>query len=364
MVLETDADLADPTVAELVAAIEPEWHVQRIRRYESGTDFVARVSLAGRHAPRRVVLKATTAGLVEPACARTEPLMLRALADEPLIPVPRLYGAVQDHPDFPAPFYLVEWKHGQLIEDDDRIPESRRRSIMRQAGRILAQLHEQFEFDRFGSLEATDDHIQVLDTDESPAYDEFGAWLWNSANDALAALESGGGYFPDMATVEGRFTDLVDPARTVLEQQTGQLAVPESPTVCHTDFRFGNLLVDPLAGRITAVLDWANLLAGDPLYDLAFAESMLLAPERDGPQLTGTLRNDIRTSYVVHRPGFTIDESAQERVSLYQFVWRLHAMACLPLWYQHISAEARDKREGEHRAAVKRYLDRHSMVSS
>ena len=360
MVLETDADLADATVAKLVAAIEPDWHVQGIRRYDSGTDFVARVSLTGRHAPRWAVLKATTAGLVDPACARTEPLLLRALADVQMIPVPTLYGAVQAHPDFPAPFYLMELKHGQLLENGgDRIPDSRRRSIMRQAGRILAHLHKQFKFNRFGSLEGKHEHLQVLDTDDTPSYDAFGTWLWGSANDALEALEAGGGYFPDMATVEGRFTDLVDPARTVLERRTGQLEVPESPTVCHTDFRFGNLLVDPLAGRITAVLDWANLLAGDPLYDLAFAESMLLSPERDGPQLTASFRNAIRTSYAAHRPNFSFDEAADDRLSLYQFVWRLHAMACLPLWYQHASEEEREMREAEHRAAVTGYMDCH-----
>jgi hygromycin-B 4-O-kinase len=43
---------------------------------------------------------------------------------------------------------------------------------------------------------------------------------------------------------------------------------PEKRALIHNDFQFENILSD--AGRITGVIDWANALYGDPLYDVAW----------------------------------------------------------------------------------------------
>jgi hygromycin-B 4-O-kinase len=45
-------------------------------------------------------------------------------------------------------------------------------------------------------------------------------------------------------------------------------AVPEERGVVHEDLLAGNVLIAD--DRVTAVLDWGNSLAGDPLYDLAW----------------------------------------------------------------------------------------------
>ncbi|HYI14149.1 MAG TPA: phosphotransferase, partial [Thermomicrobiales bacterium] len=43
---------------------------------------------------------------------------------------------------------------------------------------------------------------------------------------------------------------------------------PEQRALIHNDFQFGNVLTD--GERITGVIDWANALYGDPLYDVAW----------------------------------------------------------------------------------------------
>lgn len=43
---------------------------------------------------------------------------------------------------------------------------------------------------------------------------------------------------------------------------------PEQRALVHNDFHFNNILTD--GQRITAVIDWANALYGDPLYDIAW----------------------------------------------------------------------------------------------
>lgn len=42
---------------------------------------------------------------------------------------------------------------------------------------------------------------------------------------------------------------------------------PEDRALIHNDYQFENILAD--GGRITGVIDWANALYGDPLYDVA-----------------------------------------------------------------------------------------------
>jgi hygromycin-B 4-O-kinase len=51
---------------------------------------------------------------------------------------------------------------------------------------------------------------------------------------------------------------------------------PEKRALIHNDFQFENILSD--AGRITGVIDWANALYGDPLYDVAWLSWLSVHP--------------------------------------------------------------------------------------
>ena len=48
---------------------------------------------------------------------------------------------------------------------------------------------------------------------------------------------------------------------------------PEERRVVHGDYGYDNVLVED--DRVTAVLDWANLMYGDPLYDVAWLQLFL-----------------------------------------------------------------------------------------
>jgi hypothetical protein len=53
--------------------------------------------------------------------------------------------------------------------------------------------------------------------------------------------------------------------RQLASQLTGSAA-----SVCHNDFRLGNLMMDPESGRLTAVLDWEFAAWGDVMADIGW----------------------------------------------------------------------------------------------
>ncbi|QLH75912.1 phosphotransferase [Halosimplex rubrum] len=345
----TDSEVSDEAVRGMVAALEPAWSVESIERSPHGTDFVATLDVRTPDGPRTVVLKATTADLVDPPIARSEPRLFELVGRETTIPVPEVFGYRDAHDDFPAPFYLVEHVDGVNLEDDpESLSPPARERVVRDAGRNLVELHELGPLPAVGSVGVARGELTVLDTDDHPRADDFRERLLADAERTLDVLTEGG-YFPDLADDPERFADLVEPVRERLRDAIPELSEPDPPTYNHWDYRYGNLLLDPETGETNAVLDWANLSSADPAYNLAKVEFSLLKPVRDDPERTAELRETFRSAYAEGRESWAFDEPTLERMAVYRLTDRLDAMACLPLWYEDATPAERDERAAEHR---------------
>jgi len=352
-----DAEVPDSAVRGMVHAIEPEWTVESIERSPYGTDFVATVEVHAPDGSRTVVLKATTADLVDPQIARSEPRLLRLVGEQTSIPVPTVFGYRDDHDEYPAPFYLMEHVEGENFEGrPDELSPSAREAILRQAGHHLAELHELGPRAAVGRVGVDEGDLAVLDTDEFPQYDDFRDRVLTNQLETVETLTSGG-HFPEYADDPERFADLVPDLREYLRETIPDLPDPDPPTYCHWDYRYGNLLVEPETGDIRAVLDWANLTAADPAYNLANAESHLLTPAADDEERTENLRRLFRTAYADTRVDWSFDDAIRERIREYRLTCQVDAMSCLPLWYEDATPEEKDQREAEHREFVERYLE-------
>jgi aminoglycoside phosphotransferase (APT) family kinase protein len=349
-----EGDVTDAVVRGMVRSIEPEWSVESIERGSHGTDFTATVDVRTPGGARTVVLKATTADLVDPVVARSEPRLLSLVGRETDVPVPTVFGYRDEHEAYPAPFFLMSHANGENYEDRiDALSPRARETILSEAGRHLAELHALGPLDGYGRIGVRDGRLAVLDTDEHPRFDDFRAKLLRDCEETLDSLECGG-FFPELADDPSRFADLVPDVREHVRDAIPALPAPDPPTYNHWDYRYGNLLVDPETGEARAVLDWANLSAADPAYNLAKVECNLLAPEADGRARTETLREAFRTAYAEAREGWSFDENIRDRMRVYRLTDRLDNMACLPLWYQ--GSDARERRAAEHREFVSRYV--------
>ncbi|MFC7165398.1 phosphotransferase family protein [Halospeciosus flavus] len=237
----------------------------------------------------------------------------------------------------------------------DDLSPSARETILREAGTNLADLHQLGPLSGYGQIGVEDDSLTVLDTDTHSKYADFRTILLNDVEDTLDSLLDGG-FFADLADDPERFVDLVPALRDYVRETIPALPEPDPPTYNFWDYRYGNLLVDPETGDAQAVLDWANLSAADPAYNLAKVEANLLTPETDSAHRTATLRKRFREAYEERRDEWVFDDETRERMHVYRLVARLDAMACLPLWYQDATPAERDTRAAEHREFVAQYL--------
>lgn len=363
---EAKTAVAVDAVEAMVGEFEPSWSVTDVSRSEQGTDFVGLVDVdTDGEGPDRAVLKATTAEFVDPVVARSEPRFFELLAERTDVPVPSVYGYCDDHDEFPAPFYLVEYVPGETFESDvSTLWETAIRRVLADAGANLAELHDLRAFDAVGDVGVLEDGtLGLLDTDAYPATTGQRAWLRESALETIDALEDGG-YFPEMADDRGRFADLLPALRDVVREQAADIPEPAPPRYCHWDYRFGNLRIDPETGATNAVLDWANCSVTDPAYNLAKVETPMVDANDPTESVREGRRDTFRSAYEDAREtcldpnlgdDWRFEEAVRERMRFYRLIGRLDAMACLPLWHREKTPAERDAVEAEHRDALEPY---------
>lgn len=234
----------------------------------------------------------------------------------------------------------------------DKLSPDARKRVVQDAGTNLAALHEIGTLPATGRVGVNDGGLTVLNTREHPRYEDFHEWLRNGVAESLDALGDGG-FFPDLADEPERFADLVEPLDAHLRAAINSLPAPEPPRYCHRDYRLGNLLVNPETGETRAVLDWANLLAADPVYNLANVETLLL-DNQDDPETKRRLREAFQSGYERTREGWTLTEDDRERLETYRLTCRVANMCCLPLWFP--DREERERQAEHHRESIAEYL--------
>lgn len=190
-----------------------------------------------------LVLRKQPAGTLLPSAHAIdrEYRVMAALATT-AVPVPRMIAYCDDRSVVGTPFYLMERVHGRVFAHY-ALPgctSADRRAMYMSMAETLAALH---------------------------AVDPEGV--------GLADFGRPGNYFERQVA---RWTRQWQGSRTrdnpwlerLIEWLPGHIPPGDEAGICHGDFRMGNLLFDPVAPRVVAVLDWELATLGHPLADLAF----------------------------------------------------------------------------------------------
>ena len=159
------------------------------------------------------------------------------------VPVPPALGVCVDEAVNGAPFYVMGFVDGVVLDSVDKgaamAPELRRSAGLHLID-VLADLH------------AVDvDDVGLGDLAKREGYIERQVKRWSTQWDKSKTR--------DLPAVD-------EVARRLAQRMPTQQGV----SIAHGDYRFGNVLTDTARGRVAAVLDWELCTLGDPLADVGY----------------------------------------------------------------------------------------------
>lgn len=159
------------------------------------------------------------------------------------VPVAPALGLCTDDEVNGAPFYVMGYVPGVVLDSPEAaaaLEPAERSAACGSLVEVLAHLH---------SIEPDD--VGLGDLARREAYIERQLKRWSTQWSQSKQRE-----LPEVDEVERRLRSGVPP-----QVRTG---------IAHGDYRFGNCMVDPTAGRIAAVLDWELCTLGDVLADVGY----------------------------------------------------------------------------------------------
>lgn len=266
----TDRTLTRETIRTALGGIAPDWELRGADLATGGFMPVYRLSVETPSGRRECYLKATPE---DGEGVALEARLLSILDAHTSVPVPAVYGAVDEADDLPAPLFLMAASPGRTVDRPEQsdLPAEVQAGIARSLGRHLADLHGIDPFDGFGYLRVADDRTLAgerppSDPDAVAVEDPVADWRERLDRDAGAELD---------AAADSRFGDVVEAVAPVLRERVEGVDGAGRPALCRVDHSIENLAFDPDSGAVTGLFDWAFAVAAPPEYDLFYAERSL-----------------------------------------------------------------------------------------
>jgi aminoglycoside phosphotransferase (APT) family kinase protein len=349
--MDADDEFADATLRRMVREIRPEWNLRDVAAADEGTDAVYFVTVETPQGSRECVLKVCE--FLDPEAFRPEPHLMALVERRTSIPVPGVVGAVDDHDDLPAPFFLMDRLDGEVRENEaSDLPVEAVERLAREAGRNLGELHGVGDFEAFGPVRLARDADRSGSGAEvdgrTVTVGKAGVASWRAHFERIADANFG--------DLHDRFADLEAPLRAFVEDRLDALDREFDPVLGHDDYRLGNLLVDATTGETKAVLDWGNAHTTEVQYNLVLTEQYFSgwAPHDDPrrERVRAALREGYETTSDLPRP-----PDFERRRELYLATMRLFPMVWFSLWYGNASETVQEEIAEKHRRAAGELLD-------
>lgn len=193
---------------------------------------------------RRLVLRKQPAGPILPGAHAVDREYRVLAALHPVgvpVPAPLLYHA--EPSAIGTPFYLMERVEGRIFTDTSLagLPLQERRGIWMAVADALARMHA-----------VRPAEVGLGDFGKPGSYFERQIGRWDKQYRA-----SPSGPIPEIERLHAWLVETLPPDDGLA-------------SLCHGDFRLGNLMFHPSEPRVVAILDWELATLGHPLADLGF----------------------------------------------------------------------------------------------
>jgi len=170
------------------------------------------------------------------------------------VPVPQALGLCEDAAVNDAPFYIMSYVDGVVPHDAETVEAELadpnvRRKLSQSVVDVLADLHL-----------ADPSEVGLGDLGRTEAYLDRQLRRWSKQWEASKTRE--------LATMDQAFRLLTEAKPD--QRYTG---------IVHGDYRLGNMLVDPIKGKVAAVLDWELCTLGDVMADIGYVLNNWIQPE-------------------------------------------------------------------------------------
>jgi aminoglycoside phosphotransferase (APT) family kinase protein len=234
-----DTDRVSSWLEANIAGATPPFQFALIAGGRSNLTFLVTDATAARYVLRRPPLGHVLATAHDMA---REHRIISAVGRTEL-PVPRALGLCTDDGVNGAPFYVMGYVEGVVLDSPERAAD---------LAHVLRPQVSEHLVDVLADLHALDvDEVGLGDLAKRDGYIERQVTRWS-----MQWEQSKTRRLPAIDEVAGQLRD--------------HLPVQQGVSIAHGDFRFGNCLVDVVHGRISAVLDWELCTLGDPLADLGY----------------------------------------------------------------------------------------------
>jgi aminoglycoside phosphotransferase (APT) family kinase protein len=237
-----DPDRLDTFLRRDIAGVRGDLRIERIGGGQSNPTYFVDIG------DDAYVLRKKPVGAVLPSAHAIdrEYRVMAALAGSN-VPVPEMVRYCEDETVIGTPFYLMKRVAGRVFPEFAvaGVSPVERREMYRSMAQTLARLHA---VDWAG--------LGLADYGRPGNYFERQIGRWSRQWDAARA-EPGG-------------TDANPALDRIAAWLPLNMPVSERATLCHGDFRLGNLMFHPTEPRVVAVLDWELSTLGHPLADVAY----------------------------------------------------------------------------------------------
>ena len=247
-----DIERVSTWLVKEVDGVEPPLHFELIAGGHSNLTFKA-TDAAGR---RMVVRRPPLGHVLATAHDMSREHRIVSAVGPTAVPVAPTLGLCEDVEVNGAPFYVMEFVDGVVLDSRDKAEQ------LAMAKRTVAAEHL---IDILADLHAVDvDEVGLGDLARRDGYIERQLKRWSKQWELSKTRE-----LPAIEEVE--------------ERLKSRVPVQQGTAIVHGDYRLGNCLVDPDAGRVNAVLDWELCTLGDPLADVGYLDGVLDRPGSGGP---------------------------------------------------------------------------------